>query len=76
MDLQTLTINALSHCDWKDCPEELVKAANGKCVMLVREDDNVDPHAVRVHFHARVASTSMRVLLAMCVATMRRGRDV
>ena len=55
MNPQTLTINALSHCDWKDCPEELVKAANGKCVMLVREDDNVDPHAVRVHFHARVA---------------------
>ena len=49
------TINALSHCDWSDCPERLVAAAQGKKVLLVAEDDNVDPHAVRVHFGGKVA---------------------
>lgn len=49
------TVNALSHCDWGDCPERLVEEALGKTVLLVAEDDNVDPHAVRVHFGGKVA---------------------
>ena len=49
------TINALSHCDWRDCPERLVEQAQGKTVLLVAEEDNVDPHAVRVHFGGKVA---------------------
>lgn len=49
------TINALSHCGWRECPERLVELAQGKTVLLVAEDDNVDPHAVRVHFGGKVA---------------------
>ena len=49
------TINALSHCDWGDCPELLVEQVQGKMVLLVAEDDNVDPNAVRVHFCGKVA---------------------
>lgn len=49
------TINALSHCGWSDCPERLVELAQGKTVLLVTEEDNVDPNAVRVHFGGKVA---------------------
>ena len=52
---KTLTINALSHCDWKDCPEQLVKEAEGGAVILVREEENIDPLAVRAHFRGTVA---------------------
>ncbi len=54
------TINALSHCDWRDCPERLVEQAQGKTVLLVAEEDNVDPHAVRVHFGGKVARNVLR----------------
>ena len=49
------TINSLSHCDWKDRPEELTDSALGQTVMLVREADNVDPWAVRVYYQCSVA---------------------
>ena len=49
------TINALSHCGWSDCPEQLLELAQGKKVLLVAEDDNADPNAVRVHFGGKVA---------------------
>lgn len=48
-------INSLSHCDWKDCPEQLVELVQGKKVLLVVESGNVDPNAVRVHFDSKVA---------------------
>ena len=50
-----LTINSISHHHWADRPEELLREAAGCIVLLVRERENVDPNAVRVHFRAEVA---------------------
>ena len=49
------TINALSHCDWKDCTAQLVEEVQDKHVLLVAEENNVDCNAVRVHFAGKVA---------------------
>lgn len=64
------TINALSHCDWSDCPEQLVEQAQGKRVLLVAEEDNVDSSAVRVHFRGGVAGYVCRDDAPMVRAVM------
>lgn len=48
------TINALSHCDWKDSLEQLAEKVRGRKVLMVAEDGNVDPNAVRVHYQGSV----------------------
>ncbi len=55
MKKSILTINSLSHHHWADRPEELLREAAGGTVVLIREPQNVDPNAVRVHFLAEVA---------------------
>ena len=50
-----LTMNAISHCHWADRPQQLLEEAADAQVLMVREPDNVDPNAVRVHFRGQVA---------------------
>ena len=74
----TFTVNALSHCDWSKCPERLAELAQGKAVLLVAEDDNVDPCAVRVHFQGKVAGYVCRddapVLRALLTSEGRQSK--
>lgn len=48
-------MSAISHCHWTDRPQQLLEEAANAQVLMVREPDNVDPNAVRVHFRGQVA---------------------
>ena len=72
------TINALSHCDWKDCTAQLVEEVQDKHVVLVAEENNVDCNAVRVHFAGKVAGYVCRddapVVRALITSEGRQSR--
>ena len=72
------TINALSHCDWKDCTAQLVEEVQDKHVLLVAEENNVDRNAVRVHFAGKVAGYVCRddapVVRALITSEGRQSR--
>ena len=57
------TINALSHCDWKDCTAQLVEEVQDKHVLLVAEENNVDCNAVRVHFAGKTGISFYKINL-------------